>query len=118
MSLEAENSGETRPPEPVTRRSWIGSAVALMLVGAAGRRAFGSGVAKVPVGILVYANPGCQCCQAWVKHLERNGFLPAAQMVDDVDPIKRKRGVPEKLWSCHTAIVGNYTVEGHVPADL
>jgi len=38
--------------------------------------------------------------------------------VDDVSPIKRKRGVPEKLWSCHTALVGDYTVEGHVPADL
>jgi len=66
----------------------------------------------------VYASPDCRCCQAWIKHLEANGFLPAAQFVDDVAPIKRKRGVPEKLWSCHTALVGDYTVEGHVPADL
>jgi hypothetical protein len=66
----------------------------------------------------VYASPDCRCCQAWIKHLAANGFLPAAQFVDDVSPIKRKRGVPEKLWSCHTALVGDYTVEGHVPADL
>ena len=66
----------------------------------------------------MYASPSCRCCQAWIKHLEANGFVPAAQLVNDVTPIKRKRGVPEKLWSCHTAIVGDYTVEGHVPADL
>ena len=66
----------------------------------------------------MYASPDCRCCQAWIKHLETNGFLPAAQFVDDVTPIKRKRAVPEKLWSCHTALVGDYTVEGHVPADL
>jgi hypothetical protein len=112
---------ETKPYSPplVTRRAWIGStfASALFLVGVAARRsALGAGVA--PAGILVYASPDCQCCRAWIKHLEANGFVPAAQFVNDVAPIKRKRGVPEKVWSCHTAIVGDYTVEGHVPADL
>jgi hypothetical protein len=120
MSLEPEIVGEWRTEQPVTRRAWISSTIAstLLLVGVARRPAFASGAAKAPVGILVYGNPGCECCQKWIKHLERNGFLPAAQLVDDVNPIKRKRGVPEKLWSCHTAIVGDYTVEGHVPADL
>jgi hypothetical protein len=107
------------PPPLVTRRAWIGStfASALLLAGvAAPRSALGAG--PTPTGILVYASPDCRCCQAWIKHLEANGFVPAAQLVNDVTPIKRKRGVPEKLWSCHTAIVGEYTVEGHVPADL
>lgn len=114
-----EKKLETTPTPMVTRRTWIGSAVAsaLFLVGAGARRsAFGASTA--PAGILVYASPDCQCCRAWIKHLEANGFVPAAQFVNDVAPIKRKRGVPEKLWSCHTAIVGDYTVEGHVPADL
>ena len=106
--------------QPVTRRAWIGStfASALVLLGSARRVAFADSIAKAPVGVLVYATPGCECCKAWIKHLEANGFLPAAQLIDDVDAIKRKRGVPQKLWSCHTAIVGSYTVEGHVPADL
>ena len=112
---------EIKPLSPplVTRRGWIGStfASALLLVGVPARRsALAARVA--PTGILVYASPDCRCCQAWIKHLEANGFLPASQLVDDVAPIKRKRGVPEKLWSCHTALVGEYTVEGHVPADL
>jgi hypothetical protein len=40
------------------------------------------------------------------------------EKVSDVTPIKRKLGVPESLWSCHTAMVAGYAVEGHVPADL
>jgi len=111
---------ETEPYSPaLTRRGWIAStfASALLVVGVGARRsALASQVA--PTGVLVYASPDCRCCQAWIKHLAANGFLPAAQFVDDVGPIKRKRGVPEKLWSCHTALVGDYTVEGHVPADL
>jgi hypothetical protein len=112
---------ETKPNSPplVTRRAWLGStfASALLLAGVAARRS-ALAAEVVPTGVLVYASPDCRCCQAWIKHLEANGFLPAAQFVDDVGPIKRKRGVPEKLWSCHTALVGDYTVEGHVPADL
>ena len=106
-------------PSFVTRRGWIGYTFgsALLLVGAAARKS-ALAAAVAPTGILVYASPDCRCCQAWIKHLETNGFLPAAQFVDDVTPIKRKRAVPEKLWSCHTALVGDYTVEGHVPADL
>jgi len=121
MTMGPENVTGSRAEPSLTRRAWIGSTVAsaVLLVGGAVRRsARAENVAESPVRILVYASPGCQCCQAWIKHLERNGFLPAAQLVDDVNPIKRKRGVPEKLWSCHTAIVGDYTVEGHVPADL
>jgi len=103
---------------PVTRRAWIGSTIAsgLLLVGLAARRS--AAAAGAPTGVLVYASPDCQCCQAWIKHLDANGFATAAQLVNDVTPIKRKRGVPEQLWSCHTAIIGDYTVEGHVPADL
>jgi hypothetical protein len=117
--LEKELETTSAPIPMVTRRAWIGSAFAsaLFMVGAGARRS-ALGASTAPTGILVYASPDCQCCKAWMKHLEANGFVPAAQFVNDVAPIKRKRGVPEKLWSCHTAIVGDYTVEGHVPADL
>jgi hypothetical protein len=53
-----------------------------------------------------------------VKHLEYNAFKVAVEKVDDVTPYKRKLGVPEKLWSCHTAVIGRYAIEGHVPVDL
>jgi hypothetical protein len=32
--------------------------------------------------------------------------------------LKRKHGVPGRLYSCHTALVNGYVIEGHVPADL
>jgi hypothetical protein len=40
----------------------------------------------------------------------------AVHEVADVRPIKAANGVPEALWSCHTAVVDGYVVEGHVPA--
>jgi hypothetical protein len=41
-----------------------------------------------------------------------------AEDLDDLTPIKRKRGVPRALQSCHTAVVEGYVIEGHVPADV
>jgi hypothetical protein len=51
-----------------------------------------------------------------VKHLERNGFTVRVIEQNDLGPIRRKLGVPGQLAACHTAIVGGYVVEGHVPA--
>ena len=51
-------------------------------------------------------------------HLRANGFEVREENVRDVAPIKRRLQVPGSLESCHTAVVGDYVVEGHVPADL
>ena len=61
----------------------------------------------------------CKCCGAWVKHLEANGF---AVTVNDADTsvlaaLKRQAGISDKLASCHTAKIGGYVVEGHVPSS-
>jgi hypothetical protein len=61
-------------------------------------------------------SPTCGCCGEWVKHLRANGFAVEAKYVDDIVAVKRAQGVPEALWSCHTALVGGYAIEGHVPA--
>jgi hypothetical protein len=67
----------------------------------------------------VYRSPGCGCCALWAKHLEESGFkvrlhnLPQSRL----DRIKTEAGVPEEHASCHTAKVGGYIVEGHVPAE-
>jgi len=67
--------------------------------------------------VVVYKDPSCECCGNWVQHMRQNGFSVTVHNVDDMDPIKLKAGVFEPLQSCHTASVGGYTVEGHVPAD-
>jgi hypothetical protein len=66
--------------------------------------------------IVVYKSPTCGCCEAWVSHLKQNGFKVSVQDRLDMDPIKREMGVPVELQSCHTAQVGDYVIEGHVPA--
>ncbi|MFC5302642.1 DUF411 domain-containing protein [Azospira restricta] len=64
----------------------------------------------------VYKSPYCGCCTEWVEHLRKNGFAVTTHDVDDVPAARKKLGMPERLGSCHTARIGNYVVEGHVPA--
>lgn len=65
----------------------------------------------------VYKSPTCGCCKEWVKHLQANGFSVKAHDVADLSRYKVANGVPVTLGSCHTATVGGYVIEGHVPAS-
>jgi len=65
----------------------------------------------------MYKSPNCECCTGWAEHLRKAGFSVTVHKRDDMDAIKRKYGVPEKLASCHTAVVDGYILEGHVPAQ-
>lgn len=72
--------------------------------------------AAVPV-VDVYKNPACGCCGKWVEHLKQNGFEVKVHEMADVSSERQRLGMREQLASCHTAKVGNYVVEGHVPAQ-
>lgn len=74
----------------------------------------GSGQA-LPV-VEVYKSAQCGCCKAWAEHLQNNGFTVILHDVDDVSAARKKLGMPNQFGSCHTAKVGQYLVEGHVPA--
>ncbi|MCC6641791.1 MAG: DUF411 domain-containing protein [Deltaproteobacteria bacterium] len=65
--------------------------------------------------ITVYKTPTCGCCVAWMEHLEKEGFRVRGIDVVDLAPYKGKARIPTALESCHTAFVGGYVVEGHVP---
>lgn len=67
---------------------------------------------------VVYMTPTCGCCHLWVDHLEENGFDVRVEMVNNLTPVKMEHGIPYELGSCHTAVIGGYLVEGHVPADV
>lgn len=67
--------------------------------------------------IHVYKSPTCGCCTDWVDHLEDNGFKVEVTETNDLNPIKIDAGLTPSLASCHTAFVGDYVVEGHVPAN-
>lgn len=66
--------------------------------------------------VVVHKVPSCGCCSGWAEHLRRVGF--PVQLVEsrNIDDVKRRLGVPTDLASCHTAEVGGYVIEGHVPA--
>jgi hypothetical protein len=68
-----------------------------------------------PVQVEVWKSPTCGCCTDWVKHLEANGFKVKVFDVGNTQ-MRAQLGMPEKFGSCHTARVGGYVVEGHVPA--
>lgn len=66
--------------------------------------------------VLVHKSPSCGCCAGWVDHLRRHGFAVDVQETDDLEPVRKRLGVPAGKGSCHTAQVGRRVVEGHVPA--
>ena len=67
--------------------------------------------------ITVYKSPTCGCCSKWIDHMRAQGFAVKSLDVEDITSIKTAYGVPAESASCHTALVGSYVVEGHVPAD-
>jgi hypothetical protein len=76
--------------------------------------------AAAPAGtptVVVYKSPSCGCCTAWVDRMREAGFTVDVRDMEDVGPEKQRAGVPLHLASCHTARVGDYALEGHVPPD-
>lgn len=67
--------------------------------------------------VVMYKNPGCQCCTEWAEYMEQAGFEVTENPTDQLAAIKADQGIPYNMASCHTAIVGDYVVEGHVPVE-
>ena len=78
--------------------------------------AVSAGAQSAPA-VAVFKSPTCGCCAKWVEHLRANGFAPTATNVDDINAVKTRHNVPKSVQSCHTALVGGYVIEGHVPAS-
>jgi hypothetical protein len=72
--------------------------------------------ANVQPEVVVYKNASCGCCGHWIEHMQSHGFVVTEHDVDNLGPIKERAGVPAGMGSCHTAEVGGYFLEGHVPA--
>jgi hypothetical protein len=66
--------------------------------------------------LVVYRDPGCGCCEAWVEHMRAAGFT--ADIADDPERAARRvaLGISDANASCHTAVFGDVAIEGHVPA--
>lgn len=78
--------------------------------------AFNSVHAQTLPTVEVFKSASCGCCVKWAEHLKSNGFKVNAHDVPDVNVERKRLGMPDNISSCHTASVGGYVVEGHVPA--
>ena len=74
-------------------------------------------IAETPT-IKVYKSPTCGCCALWVDHMREAGFELDVEDTDDMIDVKVDAGLPLQLQSCHTALVGGYVFEGHIPAEV
>jgi hypothetical protein len=91
------------------------------------RRAFAAGLAGAVLAstlraseglprVVVTKDPNCGCCSGWADHLKQAGFPVEIVETAEISRVKARLGVPRALASCHTAEVGGYVIEGHVPA--
>jgi hypothetical protein len=92
----------------LTRRSLLMSASALALT---------KGAHAAPVAVMLYKNPECGCCDGYAGYLRQHGFAVTAKATPDLSEISRKAGIPPELEGCHTAFIGGYVVDGHVPIE-
>lgn len=98
------------------RRNFIARRTLLIAAASAAVPGWAAAQAPRPATLVdVWKSPSCGCCKDWVKHLEANGFQ--VKIHDDGNTDARQHlGLPLKYGSCHTAAVGGYAIEGHVPA--
>jgi hypothetical protein len=93
------------------RRQWLKAAASMGLAASLPHR---SALAQAHT-VEVWKDPDCGCCHLRVEHLQASGFKVAVRDVGN-NAARKRLGMPDKLGSCHTATVGGYVIEGHVPA--
>lgn len=97
-------------PDSPSRRALL--ATAMLLASPAAARA-----ASPAKRMVAYKTPWCGCCGGWITHMRQAGWTVEVVEREDLAPIRARHGVPDRLASCHTAVVSAYAIEGHVPAS-
>lgn len=92
------------------RRSFIILAASLAATGAL--------QAQSRIAATLHRNPNCGCCDVYATHLEESGFSVTLESTTGLPAVRAAAGVPEELAGCHTMFVGDYVVEGLVPAEV
>ena len=96
------------------RRQWLAGALPLLALAALPGLA--RAAAPAATAIEVWKDPHCGCCKDWIAHMEAHGFTATVHETGNA-AVRARLGLPQKLGSCHTALVGGYLLEGHVHAD-
>lgn len=102
--------------ENLSRRTILTAGAGLLALSALPARARG-----IDNQMLVVKDPNCGCCAAWIEIVEAAGFAVTIELSAGTALMRYKsdNGIPEAMASCHTARIGGYMLEGHVPvADI
>lgn len=112
LEHSGQNSGQKHDEESgIKRRLFLNTGGALALLAALPTRAIES--SRV---VQVYKSATCGCCGNWANHMRSAGFTVQVTEVTDSTGARKRLGMPDRFGSCHTATVGGYAIEGHVPA--
>ena len=96
----------------------VGSGVSLLAAcGGSGPERTQATSAERGISIALHRAEGCSCCAVYADYLRDNGFTVDMNTVDDLGPIRERYGVPEAAVGCHTSVIDDYVVEGHVPVE-
>ena len=96
---------------PLSRRGLLAAGAGALAVMAC------APVARASSELAVYKTPTCACCTAWVEHMRAACYEARVNELPDLSSIRGAQGVPASVASCHTALIGGYVLEGHVPAE-
>ena len=100
--------------------SGLAVAAAALLLPASGEAPAPPAAQTAPEGapvMHVMKSPTCGCCAAWIEMARERGYRVEVEDTRDHVGMKQAASVPQGLWACHTARIGGYTVEGHVPFE-
>jgi hypothetical protein len=102
----------------ISRITFAVSTIAVLALGLGVAAQQQKAAAVAATKVTVYKTSSCGCCKLWVDHMKANGFDVQAMDVSaaDVRAVSKAAGLKDEDTSCHTSKIGNYTVEGHVPA--
>jgi len=99
-------------------KKYLNSTIAMLSLMAFAATFTGTALAAAPVTVKLYHNPGCMCCERYAEYLNEAGYEVEVLDTNDMAGVNREHGVPPNLASCHTMLIGDYVVVGHVPADV
>jgi hypothetical protein len=93
----------------------IAASLTALVAGAGFLRAWAAD--KTPIPVMLYKTPGCGCCEDYAAYLGQHGFKVTVKEAADLASISAKAGIPADLQGCHTAFIGDYVIDGHVPVE-
>jgi hypothetical protein len=105
----------------------IGLSVVVLLIGifsvknwnqsAVSNNDYSGSVAGIATKVTLYKSSSCSCCGSYAKYLEKKGFSVDVINRNDMSSVKDEHGIPGNMESCHTTLIGDYVVEGHIPVE-